>query len=117
MLAVKLIGQHGGKGTGSGRHGSGHTVPSPSGRHLVREGVSGRFVGRSSQWQLFLGGRGRGQMSTIRPRSNPSHLESAFNHLWQDTSHHSQHTQMGRLKMRDMKIRDGQKCRGGKCET
>ena len=23
----------------------------------------------------------------------------------------------GRLKMRDMKIRDGQKCRGGKCET
>jgi len=24
---------------------------------------------------------------------------------------------MGRLKMRDMKIRDGQKCRGGKCET
>ena len=55
MLAVKLIGQHGRKGTGSGRHGSGHTVPSPSGRHLVREGVSGRFVGRSSQWQLFWG--------------------------------------------------------------
>jgi len=24
---------------------------------------------------------------------------------------------LGRLKMRDMKIRDGQKCRGGKCET
>jgi len=23
----------------------------------------------------------------------------------------------GRRKMRDMKIRDGQKCRGGKCET
>jgi len=23
----------------------------------------------------------------------------------------------GRLKMRDMKIREGQKCRGGKCET
>ena len=26
-------------------------------------------------------------------------------------------TATGRLKMRDMKIRDGQKCRGGKCET
>ena len=27
------------------------------------------------------------------------------------------HDALGRLKMRDMKIRDGQKCRGGKCET
>ena len=27
------------------------------------------------------------------------------------------HVDRGRLKMRDMKIRDGQKCRGGKCET
>ena len=27
-----------------------------------------------------------------------------------------QHAQRERLKMRDMKIRDGQKCRGGKCE-
>jgi len=24
---------------------------------------------------------------------------------------------LGRLKMRDMKMRDGQKCRGGKCGT
>ena len=32
-------------------------------------------------------------------------------------THTHTHNLLGRLKMRDMKIRDGQKCRGGKCET